>query len=469
MKILINEQQYINLKNKISKPETKEGAGVLFYCKSTDKFLLLKRSEIVSEPNTWGIVSGGVDKTDKNYKETVYRECDEEIKVRPNNLIFLYKFKSPNFNFYNYISVVEDEFEPILNNENSDYGWFKLNEFPKPLHFGVKILINKSLLTHLDILNIDFKTLKDKKDKSTHLKEENSLNQRKDTTYINYYLIRYYKYNDDFNINTNNKEVINFVNGLKNIINELKENNIVSDDFMNPENLGYKPNGNMGYFDIGFGDYYEEFENKPSTIDLNELKLNFNDDVINKLFKKLNIDNYKLLNDGGAFGSAYDIGGDKVLKITTDKSEAVNSNKLINKELNYLSNIYDVKKIHYDLETYYIIILEKLDTNHNFHELFQIANQIIKDETNKHLNKNIINHIKKRHPIVGEFLAYMYYYGYDKTWEKYKEIVNDYPQYDFNDISEISTWFKDSKTNEHYNDDEPPQYIITMIKDLLLK
>ena len=122
--------------------------GVLIYCSSTDKYLLLKRSSHVQEPNTWGIISGKLD-DDENVEEAVKRETEEETGFELNNLIPAFVFKSNNFVFHNFISVVKEEFEPTLNWENTEYGWFKFNEFPKDLHFGLELLIKNSDLKGL--------------------------------------------------------------------------------------------------------------------------------------------------------------------------------------------------------------------------------------------------------------------------------------------------------------------------------
>lgn len=122
--------------------------GVLIYCSGTNRYLLLKRSDYVQEPNTWGIISGKLD-DDENVEEAVKRETEEETGFELNNLIPAFVFKSNNFVFHNFISITKEEFEPTLNWENTDYGWFDFNEFPKDLHFGLELLIKNSNLKEL--------------------------------------------------------------------------------------------------------------------------------------------------------------------------------------------------------------------------------------------------------------------------------------------------------------------------------
>ena len=72
--------------------------------------------------------------------------------------------------------------------------------------------------------------------------------------------------------------------------------------------------------------------------------------------------------DSGENGVAYDAGNGKVLKITGDKSEAVENLKLIGKKLNYIAQPYVVLKItskNKQMPETYAIILEKLQTNVN--------------------------------------------------------------------------------------------------------
>lgn len=65
---------------------------------------------------------------------------------------------------------------------------------------------------------------------------------------------------------------------------------------------------------------------------------------------------------GGACGIAYK-SNNRVYKITTDKSEAIESNKLIGKNNQHIANIYNVKRINTTLTNVevYLIVLEYLD------------------------------------------------------------------------------------------------------------
>lgn len=120
-----------------------EAGGVLVYCSTTERYLILLRSEWVFEPNTWGIISGKLDDDETNIEDAVLRESEEETGHKLGDLIPSFIFEKPNFKFHNFVSIIEKEFVPILNWENTDYKWVKLNEMPDNLHFGLKLLLQK--------------------------------------------------------------------------------------------------------------------------------------------------------------------------------------------------------------------------------------------------------------------------------------------------------------------------------------
>jgi 8-oxo-dGTP pyrophosphatase MutT (NUDIX family) len=127
----------------------KEAGGVLVYCSNTDRFLILLRSEYVLEPNTWGIISGKLDDGEESIEQAVQRESQEEIGQTLPNLIPSFIYEKENFKFYNFVCIVNQEFEPKLNWENSEYKWVKLNEMPENLHFGLKLLLQKEDIENL--------------------------------------------------------------------------------------------------------------------------------------------------------------------------------------------------------------------------------------------------------------------------------------------------------------------------------
>jgi 8-oxo-dGTP pyrophosphatase MutT (NUDIX family) len=124
-------------------------AGVLVKCTSTNKVLLLLRNDFGDEPNTWALVSGGVDKGE-DILEGLKREVSEEMQIDPN--IISYKFiehinvDEKNMDFYYYEGFTKSEFIPTLDHENLDWGWFDINELPSPLYPNIKSKIDKILI-----------------------------------------------------------------------------------------------------------------------------------------------------------------------------------------------------------------------------------------------------------------------------------------------------------------------------------
>lgn len=95
-----------------------------------------------------------------------------------------------------------------------------------------------------------------------------------------------------------------------------------------------------------------------------ELNIPF-EDFMDKILSNFKLKyGYNFIGEG-ANGFAFDVGGDKILKITWDKSEAKYANMLKNIESPNLIKIYNVKRIVLEDSEFYVILMEKLDTNVN--------------------------------------------------------------------------------------------------------
>ena len=137
----------------------KRGAGVLIFCKSTQRFLLGLRSAFVDQPNTWGVFGGAID-GNESPNQAAIRELHEEIGY--NGEVILHTldiYRKGTFTFHNFIGIVPEEFRPKLDHETKDAKWFSLKDFPKNLHFGmerlVPILQKKNLTESKKILKED--------------------------------------------------------------------------------------------------------------------------------------------------------------------------------------------------------------------------------------------------------------------------------------------------------------------------
>lgn len=111
-------------------------SGILIKCK--DKVLLCKRREDVPNtalPNYWSVPCGYVE-PHENIKDAAIRETFEETKIELDevNVKFLSAFPAHGGGvFYDYITEIEDEIEPIIDEEHSDWGYFRIDEIPDPI------------------------------------------------------------------------------------------------------------------------------------------------------------------------------------------------------------------------------------------------------------------------------------------------------------------------------------------------
>jgi 8-oxo-dGTP pyrophosphatase MutT (NUDIX family) len=122
----------------------KAGAGCVFLAKSTNRILLAHRSHQVEEPHTWGNWGGALN-PGESPNEGVQREAREEIghsDIDVLEIIPLYVFSSGTFRYHNYVTVVDSEFDPILNWEAQDFRWCDWGHWPQPLHFGLQSLFS---------------------------------------------------------------------------------------------------------------------------------------------------------------------------------------------------------------------------------------------------------------------------------------------------------------------------------------
>jgi 8-oxo-dGTP pyrophosphatase MutT (NUDIX family) len=119
-----------------------KGAGVLFYCKSTNKILLGLRSAQANESGTWGIIGGSIEEKEDPI-EAAHREVCEELNLKKCNLPLklIYIYNRSNFQYYNYLCEVSSEFKPIKNWEHDKLEWFDINKLPSNIHYGVKHLL----------------------------------------------------------------------------------------------------------------------------------------------------------------------------------------------------------------------------------------------------------------------------------------------------------------------------------------
>jgi 8-oxo-dGTP pyrophosphatase MutT (NUDIX family) len=134
--------------------------GTIPIAKSTGRILVPFRSEHVNEPHTWGVWGGKMDNDEQesDIKNVVKREFLEESGYDNDMELFdAYIFESDNFKYYNFIGLIDEEFEPELDWETESFEWMTLEELEKiePKHFGLRGLLENSI----DIINEVFKKI----------------------------------------------------------------------------------------------------------------------------------------------------------------------------------------------------------------------------------------------------------------------------------------------------------------------
>jgi 8-oxo-dGTP pyrophosphatase MutT (NUDIX family) len=137
-------------------PQQIIASGGLFLAKDTKRFLLLLRTQ-GKTAGTWGLVGGRKEPSDATPYEALKREIEEEIGTIDNikKIVPLELFTSndQNFQYNTYVVIVDNEFIPKLNMEHSGYSWCAFDNWPKPLHQGVKTSVgNKVIRAKLELL-----------------------------------------------------------------------------------------------------------------------------------------------------------------------------------------------------------------------------------------------------------------------------------------------------------------------------
>jgi len=134
-------------------------AGIVPFCKTTKRFLIGLRSAYVYEPNTWGGFGGKLDTDEVNeeiIEETAIRELEEETRYDGDiHLIKGYVFKDEDFEYHNYIGIVDEEFSPKLNWENDKAVWMTYQDLLElePKHPGLKLFLDNSKAIFEKIVN----------------------------------------------------------------------------------------------------------------------------------------------------------------------------------------------------------------------------------------------------------------------------------------------------------------------------
>lgn len=121
------------------------GAGLLLICLDDNTVLLVKRSESVSEPGTWGVPGGHIESGETPAK-AVKRETIEELGTFPRQIrpIQAISNKSPRGEFILFTAEISKEEKELwtsqikLNDEHDAFHWFPIGNLPKHLHSAIE-------------------------------------------------------------------------------------------------------------------------------------------------------------------------------------------------------------------------------------------------------------------------------------------------------------------------------------------
>ena len=131
-------------------------SGGLFLAKDTQRFLLLLRNQ-GKTAGTWGLVGGKKEPNDVTLIDSLTREIQEEVSKTPpiKKIVPLELFTSndQHFQYNTYVLLIDREFIPVLNEEHVGYAWCRFDNWPKPLHQGLKNSFNnKTIRAKLEVI-----------------------------------------------------------------------------------------------------------------------------------------------------------------------------------------------------------------------------------------------------------------------------------------------------------------------------
>jgi 8-oxo-dGTP pyrophosphatase MutT (NUDIX family) len=119
-------------------------AGCIIVCAITKRILFQLRAPDNRGRSYWGFW-GGKSEKDESPLQTIKRELTEEIGFLP-DFDKIYPIHSMmndpgTFNYITMLVIVNTEFMPDTNTESCGYAWVEYDQYPSPIHPGVKIIL----------------------------------------------------------------------------------------------------------------------------------------------------------------------------------------------------------------------------------------------------------------------------------------------------------------------------------------
>lgn len=124
------------------------GVGAIIVSENTGRVMTVLRSPKESHPNTWTFAGGRVEIEESNI-DALRRELQEELnltKIKKITPLHKYQSRSKDFVYETYLVLVNKEFTPDLNWENTGYAWTDIDSLPSPLHPKTRQMISSSRL-----------------------------------------------------------------------------------------------------------------------------------------------------------------------------------------------------------------------------------------------------------------------------------------------------------------------------------
>lgn len=124
------------------------GVGAIIVSENSGKVMTVLRSPKETHPNTWAFAGGKVNH-DESFIDALQRELQEELnltKIKKITPLHKYQSRSKDFVYETYIVLVDREFIPELNWENTGYAWTDIDNLPSPLHPKTRQMISSSRL-----------------------------------------------------------------------------------------------------------------------------------------------------------------------------------------------------------------------------------------------------------------------------------------------------------------------------------
>lgn len=108
--------------------------GVLLIDINSNNFLLCQRGKNITFANSWSLFGGKIE-DGEDVLDGVKRELYEESKINPKNITFkLFEVQHEmGYPYYFYLGFCDGKLKCQINEESQNWGWFTLENLPKPL------------------------------------------------------------------------------------------------------------------------------------------------------------------------------------------------------------------------------------------------------------------------------------------------------------------------------------------------